>query len=247
MDLIYREQYKITAIHADCFERVKPSVLLYFAQEVAGEHSDRLGTDWETLQKKQLFWALIRTRVEIQRLPRVGETITVETWPLPETRTAYPRCTVGYDERGEVCFRCMSLWVLVDTNTRTMVLPGKCDVRVDGIVTGQEPEAPRSLPAKYAQTSITRTVGFEELDRNFHMNNTRYMAWVMDLLDSSFHGEHFVKEFTICYLTEAREGQSIELDYHLDENRLLTVNGRREKTDVPGSKERIFAASVQFS
>mgnify|MGYP002517044180 CR=1 FL=1 len=29
-----------------------------------------------------------------------NEDITVETWPMPTTRTAYPRATVGYDAQG---------------------------------------------------------------------------------------------------------------------------------------------------
>ena len=246
MDLVYRQVYPITAIATDCFGRAKPSVLLYFAQEVAGEHCIQLGTDWDTLQKKHLFWALIRTKVQITRLPTIGQTLTVETWPMPQTRTAYPRCTVGFDEAGNECFRSMSLWVLMDTENRSMVLPGKCDVQVDGILRGTEPDAPRALPACAAQQHQDRTVMFAELDRTLHMNNTKYLDWVMDLMDQQFHSTHTVSEFTVCYLSEAREGQQISLSYTLDENAVLTVDGHREKTDVPGEKERIFAAKVQF-
>ena len=109
MELIYRQQYPIGASSVDCFGRAKPSVLLYLAQEVATEHCVQLGTDWDTLQKQNLFWALIRTHVQISQLPTIGQTLTLETWPMPQTRTAYPRCTVGYDEAGRECFRVTSL------------------------------------------------------------------------------------------------------------------------------------------
>lgn len=246
MELIYRQKYPISAIHTDCYGRAKPSVLLYLAQEVAGEHCMLLGTDWDTLQKQNLFWALIRTHVQITKLPTLGQTLTVETWPMPQTRTAYPRCTVGYDEKGRECFRCISLWVLMDTQSRAMVLPGKANVQVPGMIQGTEPEAPKAIPAFQGDNTQCRTVRFAELDRNLHMNNTKYLDWVMDLYDSRFHGNQEVEELTVCYLSEAREADILTLSYGMDETGLLTVDGRREKTDVLGGNERVFAAKVKF-
>ena len=81
MEPIFRQSYEISAIHVDCFGRLKPSTILYFAQEAAGGHCDILRLDWDTMAKRHLFWAVIRHRVQITRLPRLGETITVETWP----------------------------------------------------------------------------------------------------------------------------------------------------------------------
>lgn len=245
MERIYRQNYTVAPICVDCYGRLKPSVLLYFAQEIAGEHCIQLGTDWDSLQKAGLFWALIRTKVEITRLPQLGEELTIETWPMPETRTAYPRCTVAYDSHGQECFRILSLWVLMDTENRTMVLPGKSPIHVPGLARGNEPEAPRALPAHGGALSAQRIVGFGELDRNLHMNNTRYLDWVMDLPDVSYHNTHSLKGFTICYFSEARHRQNISLAGALESD-ILYVDGYREKTDVPGEKERVFAAKLQF-
>lgn len=165
---------------------------------------------------------------------------------MPQTRTAFPRCTVALDENGQECFRIMALWVLMDTQNRTMVLPGKSGVEVPGMVRGNEPQPPRALPAFTGEHHITRTVGFGELDRNLHMNNTKYLDWVMDLCQQEFHAQHPVQEFTVCYLSEAKEGQTLTLHYTQNEQGSLQVDGHREKTDVSGEKERVFAASVSF-
>ncbi|MBE6982090.1 MAG: hypothetical protein E7437_07220 [Ruminococcaceae bacterium] len=246
MEPIYRKEFLVDTIHLDCFGRLKPSVLLYFAQEAAGGHCLQLGTDWDSLQKKHLFWALIRTSVQITRLPGAGETVTVETWPMPTTRTAYPRATVGYDQAGQELFRSVSLWVLMDTHTRAMVLPGRSGVEISGVVRGNELAAPRSLPPQTLSRHDLRTVRFSQLDRNGHMNNTRYMDWVDDLLPAAFHQVHPVRGFTLCYLSEAREDQQIRLDFDLDAQGALVVDAHRENTDVPTGKERVFAARVEF-
>ena len=242
----YRQNFAITDIHLDCFGRVKPSVLLYFAQEVAGAHAKILGTDWDTLNEKGLFWAIIRHSIQIERLPMSGETITLETWPMPTTRVAYPRATVAYDENGNVLFRTMALWVLMDTGNRTMILPGKSGVTVEGILQGGELPTPGSLPAADLPNCLYRTVGYAELDRNLHMNNTRYLDWVDDLLPSRFHKEHPAAAITVCYLAETLEGQELALRWLLTEEGLLSVDAYREKEEMTGSQERVFAARVQY-
>ncbi len=246
MEMIYRKQFHITDLHLDCFQRLKPSVLLYFAQEVATDHAAMLGTDWNTLSEKHLFWAVIRHKVQITRLPVSGETITVETWPLPATRVAYPRATIAYDEAGKELFRTMALWVLMDTQTRAMVLPGKSGVDVPGIERGLEADTPSSIVPKPLANTVGHMVGYSLLDRNSHMNNTRYLDWVDDLLPSAFHKDHPAKELTVCYLSEAKEGQHITLDWELSENGLLSVETHRQKEDDSGKRERVFAAHVQF-
>ena len=47
MELIYREQVKITPVHTDCFGNLTPATILYLAQEAAGSHCLELGTDWD--------------------------------------------------------------------------------------------------------------------------------------------------------------------------------------------------------
>ena len=246
MEPIFRQTFTLSDIHLDPFGRVKPSVLLYFAQEVAGQHCQLLQLDWDTLSHQNLFWAVTRHRVQITRLPVRGETITVETWPMPTTKVAYPRSVIAYDQQGQEVFRAISLWVLMDTQSRALVLPGKSGILVDGTLRGTELTVPRSLLPTQKHNSQVRTVRYSQLDRNGHMNNTRYMDWVDDLLPSAYHQAHPIREFTICYHTEAREGQAVTLDWELSEGPVLLVDGHREKTDVPGTQERVFSVKVEF-
>ena len=246
MEPFYRQTFTLSDMEVDCFGRLKLSALLYFAQEVAGHHSELLGAGYDDLAQKGIFWAVTRHRVQISRLPIRGETITVETWPMPTTRVAYPRSMVAYDANGQELFRLISLWVLMDANTRAMVLPGKSGVTVEGQLTGKELEVPRSLSPKDMTNKSFRTVTYSCLDRNGHMNNTRYLDWVDDLLPSGFHKEHAPAEFVICYLSEALEGQQIQLDWILSETGCLQVDAHREKTDVSCGKERIFSVQTLY-
>ena len=243
MKPIYVQNFEITDIYVDCFGRLKPSMILFFAQEIAGKHCVELSVDYDTLEKKRLFWAVTRHKVQITRMPLRGETIRVETWPMPTTRVAYPRSIVAYDENGNECFRSISLWVLMDLDKRSMILPGKSGICVEGTLQGNELSVPGGLAAKPLSFNRERTVGFTDLDRNGHMNNTRYLEWIYDLLPGSFHKQHSIREFTVCYMSEAREAQTLTISWDFPEEGTLLVDAYRTEED---KSERIFAAKILF-
>ena len=243
MEPIYKQTLTLNDSCVDRYGRMKPSMVLFCAQEVAGKHSELLGAGFDDLAQKGIFWAVIRQKVQITRLPITGETIRLETWPMPTTRVAYPRSTVAYDENGNECFRAISLWVLMDAESRAMILPGKSGVEVSGTLLGSELAAPGSLVPKALRNAKERAVCFTDLDRNGHMNNTRYLDWIDDLLPSAFHEDHPVREFTVCYHSEAREGQTLHLSYDLLDGGVFQVDAQRLGGET---MDRVFAARVQF-
>ena len=244
MELMYTQEFRVLGSSVDRYGRLKPSMLLYYLQEVAGIHGSSLGVSFEALAARNLFWAIIRQKVQITRLPMAGETIRLETWAMPATRTYYPRSTVAYDARGRELFRAIGMWVLMDVNTRAMVLPKKSNIEVQGMLTGSELKAPGSLAPKALNNTTLRRVCYTDLDRNGHMNNTRSLEWIWDLLPSDFHKEHIPEEFTVCYHSEAREDEELRLHWQLLEDGVLLVDAFRE---VPaGELLRIFTAQVKY-
>ena len=243
MQNIYTQNFTITDAAVDRYGKLKLSTLLYYAQEVAGQHFNAIAMDYDALAKKGMFWAIIRQRVQITRLPNRGETIRVETWPMPTSRVAYPRSVVAYDEQGEEIFRCISLWVLMDLNSRSMILPGKSGISVEGLLRGNELAAPGSLAPKALTHNRLRPVCFTDLDRNGHMNNTRYLDWIDDLLPSEFHAQHSPTDLTVCYLSEAREGQQLDMRWDFPESGCLQVDAFRKQGE---KDERIFSARLLY-
>ena len=246
MEAIYRKELEVSPVAVDQFGRLKASRLLEYLQNVAGDHSALLGTDQKALTDKNLFWAIIRHRVQITRLPGSGEKLRIETWPMPTTRTAYPRSTIAYDEAGNECFRSISLWILMDGNTRAMVLPGKSGVEVTGLLRGCELQAPSSqLPREMAECE-ERSVRYTDLDLNGHMNNCRYLDWVNDLLPSGFHRHHELREFTLCYMSEVLENEPVQLHWELSDGPVLTVETVRKEGGNSINHGRVFSARLEF-
>ena len=243
MALIYEKEYLLTDMHTDAFGRAKPSALLSFAQDIAGEHASALSDNWEELQKKHLFWAVSRHKLEVFCTPTIGQILLLRTWPMETTRVAYPRAVEGYAQDGTLLFRMVSLWVLMDTEKRSLVLPGRGGVTINGCNRGCEGEIPSSLLPGVYENSGCRTVAYSELDRNRHMNNTRYLEWISDLLPLSFHETHCLFSCTVCYLQELLPQQTLQFTWQLEEDGLLRLDGYLADSTP---EKRIFAAQVQF-
>ena len=242
MEPIYIDQFTISDLQCDRFGRLKPSAILWLVQEMAGRHCKILGLDWNTLAGKGMFWAIIRHRVQVKQMPRQGDTIRIETWPMPTSRVAYPRNVVAFDDRGNELFRTTSLWVLMDMHSRAMILPGKSGVEVSGVLRGDELPVPGSLPPVQLSGRHTRTVAFTDLDLNGHMNNCRYLDWAMDLLPSQFHQDHPLQDLTLGYLAEAKEADALTLCHQLQQDNLRLEIQRCQD----GKEQRIFCADVHF-
>ena len=245
MEPFYQQNFTITDNCVNCFGILKNSTLLYFVQEVAGRHFDAISMDYDALAQKGMIWAIIRQKVQITRLPKSGETVRIETWPMPTTKTYFPRSTVAYDENGQELFRAIGMWVLMDRDSRAMVLPGKSGVEVTGVLTGSELAAPGSLAPRQMEQLACRKVCYTDLDLNGHMNNTKYLEWMVDLLPSGFHRDHTAREFTVCYHAEARETEQLHMSWQLTGEGMLQVESWRQ-TEGDGKFHRVFASQIHF-
>ena len=114
---------------------------------------------------------------------------------------------------------------------------------VVGTLRGNELPAPAGLILRPVGSVQNRTVAFTDLDRNGHMNNCRYLDWIADLLPSGYHAGHELREFTVCYLSEAREGQTLDLRWDFPEENCLYMDAHRVNDEQDA---RVFSARILF-
>lgn len=240
--LIFTKTTPVTAVMADRWGRLRPSALLEVIQQTATDHANALGMGRDLLGPRGLFWAIVRQSMEICRLPCMGETLLTETWPAPPSRTAFPRHMIGKTPEGEILFRSVALWVFMDVNKHSMVLPSASDVSVPGIRREYELPLPTGIASRACQHQEVRRVRYSELDCNGHLTNTRYLNWMEDLLPAAYHRDHSLRKLHICYLSEALEDQEVRLDWSL-EGSLLSLEGHR---DQAGTAHRVFALRAEY-
>lgn len=240
--LIYTKTIKLDATQVDAFGRMRPSALLEITQEAAGEHANLLGVGRDALGSHGLFWAIVRQVVHIHRMPLLGQTVHVTTWPGPAGRTAFPRYVRATTPEGEALFEAVALWLFMNRETRAMVLPAASGVQVPGQLLGMEMPLPTGIAPRQYDNRELRRVRFSELDCNGHLSNTKYANWLEDLLPGSYHRDHTLERLHICYLNEALEGQDIALHWTMEDGSLALEATR----DLEDGKHRVFALRAQY-
>ena len=160
---------------------------------------------------------------------------------MPTTRSAFPRTTEGYDAEGQLLFTVTNLWVLVDTKKRSMLLPGKSGVELEGITLGRELELPGSIYPETYENLTPRPVVQEDIDRNGHVNNTRYIDWLFDLLPEDVD----VKAIHAVYHNEALPGDQLLLNWEKQAD-FMALEILRPTENPAEKSDRIFGAKVEF-
>lgn len=208
--LIYSEDFTIRSYHVDINRKLTIQKLCSFFQDIAGNHTVACGVGWEVMQDEKLFWVLSRLRIEVEKYPEWRDQITIRTWSNGLDGLLAVRHFQVLSEKGEELVRAVSMWLMVNTESRRLVRadeymrdfplnterlfdenPGK----IDGL-TG---------PLKFGAAPVSYT----ETDMNQHMNNVSYIDRIVNTYPTDFLMSHQISEFEINFLKEAVPGESI--------------------------------------
>ena len=212
MERIFQERPLVRAAECDFRGRMRLSALFLAMQEGAEKSAESLGAGRRALWEKNLFFALSRIRVEVSRLPELGEIVVHETWPGVPNRFFYPRYHIFRLEDGTKLAAAASLWVTMDRNARSIVPPAAAGL-VFPDTSGIQPPCP--LPGKPKEPAMDAAASetvpqYEDLDLNGHVNNARYIGWLCNALGTDAFETGFIRTLIAGYEKEIRSGQRIK-------------------------------------
>lgn len=211
MQKTYCTEYQVMTSNCDFRGTWRPSAILECMQEAAGMHAELLSIGRNTLLQRNIVWILTRSEVVMDRYPRMGETVTVETFPMACRRWFFPRYFIFRDETGEQIGYAGSLWALLDVNTRKMVAPGEW---LAFLPDNRDLTAPMGLPATVADAPAEAEESdflpvYTDLDINGHVNNVRYLDWACNALGIDTMRAYQLARFAVNYDAEILPGQAV--------------------------------------
>lgn len=180
-------------------------------QEAAYHHAEHLGLGHVFLAERNLAWVLARQRIAVDRLPQWGDTIHIRTWPSGRDRLFFYRDFEITGDEGQRILRASNAWSLIDVEKRVRANP-------EIYLSVELPESERvfdSRPVRLKGCACIEgqamPVTYGDLDLNGHVNNVRYMEWVLDTLPLRFHEIHVIQELESNFLAEAVYGQAVSV------------------------------------
>ena len=207
MGLTYQMKMKIPFDMADMNGHIKLPDVILLSLQVSGMQSIELGvSDKAILEDYNLVWIITDYDIEVARLPRFAEEIIIETEALSYNRLfCYRRFTI-YDEVGQELIHMMATFVLMDRDSR------KVHAVEPEIVAPYQSDFDKKLIRGPKYESLEEPVSkdyhvrFYDLDMNGHVNNSKYLDWIFEVMGADFLTHYIPKKINLKYVKEVRPG-----------------------------------------
>ena len=207
MGLTYQMKMKIPFDMADMNGHIKLPDVILLSLQVSGMQSIELGVSDKTiLEDYNLVWIITEYDIEVVRLPRFAEEITIETEALSYNRLfCYRRFTI-YDEAGQELIHMMATFVLMDRDSR------KVHAVEPEIVVPYQSDFDKKLIRGPKYESLNESISkdyhvrFYDLDMNGHVNNSKYLDWIFEVMGADFLTQYIPKKINLKYVKEVRPG-----------------------------------------
>lgn len=244
MSAIIQQEYKITlkvaSFDVDSADRMRLSAVLRYQQEAGEQHLGPAGLGWRELSDHGIAFVASRWHAVIHRLPTLEETVTLTTWHRDRKGPRFFRCYEWRDADGNLLIEGVMQFALVSV-TDHRLLRGD-----EFMVLAPLPDATRGVscadPSRFNLTDGTAAgtyaVRWSDIDRNGHMNNTRYADLAWDFLPTLWQDRH-PADVELYFAGESRQGDTLSLCVSMDSDNACCVAADTDRG-------RTFAARVIF-
>ncbi|KAL9261690.1 Palmitoyl-acyl carrier protein thioesterase, chloroplastic-like protein [Drosera capensis] len=215
--LVFRQNFFIRSYEIGVDRTASIETLMNHLQETALNHAkstglvgDGFGSTSE-MCKRNLIWVVARMQVVVHRYPTWGDVVQVDTWVCPSGKNGMRRDWLFRDcTTGETLMRASSIWVMMNKETRKLSkMPDEVRTEIRCHLRDKPPvidEDGRKLPklddntAEYIRKGLTPR--WSDLDVNRHVNNVKYIGWILESAPSSILETHELYCMTLEYRRE---------------------------------------------
>jgi medium-chain acyl-[acyl-carrier-protein] hydrolase len=209
----WEDEYSIPFGEVDTKNEVFLSHLWNLMQETAWHHATHLKVGYSDLAKEKYFWVLSRLFIQMDEYPRWGDQIKIKTWLTGRGRLFALRHFSITDSMGNIMGSAKSAWLVLDLKSRK---PQRIEPvfkhllhLFDDLSSTEEPE---KLPATVqSEMEKSYTIRYSDIDMHHHVNNTKYIEWILDSYPFEMHQKFHVHTFEINFLAESSDGDEISI------------------------------------
>ena len=241
------QNYRVAINDVDFTKKMKLSAAFNYFQEIANNHAFNLGIGINHIsEKNNVTWVLIKIRVDMLRYPAWDEEIVVKTWPHTPKKYEFERNYTISDLEGNILARCVSTWVIIDLATRELKKSETISYEFHDFLTEKAIDCSLGkirLPEDF-DLAYRRMIGCSDIDMNGHLNNSKYVDFIMDCFTMEQLRNNQAASIQVNYLSEAFPGDTVLMYRHISETEpgKVYIKGTRESTG-----ENIFTAVLLTS
>lgn len=231
------KEFSIKYCDADFKDEIKPSVVLSLMEEVACSSADELGFGYAYIKPRGYAFMVSNICCEFLRPIRLGDRVKVKTWPLPPSHVIFGREYQFLSKEGETLINASSRWCLIDMASGKLVQSKVIEnqdystYNTAKTIENVKWKIP-TFKQEEAELKFQLTIANSEYDHNMHVNNTRYADYCFNCFSVAELAEKKLRSFSISYVKQCREGETLRFYRKLDEDSAYLVHGFNEKGEI---------------
>ena len=208
------KKYEVKFTDCDPFDNLKPSSLLSFMEESACLSGEELGFGYRDIAPKNLGFVIVNYYIELACPVKLGEVLELHTWPIrPKSVTFFRDFELFVD--GVKVGVATTRWCMIDTRT-FRILPTSVFFSEEDFSSYNSERSIEfnswKIPALCdGQLAYSKKISYSDYDHYFHVNNTKYADFMLDVFSVEELENLYVKNLQITYVKQCKIGEVIEM------------------------------------
>jgi len=244
---IYSQKFTIGSFDSDWHGNARLTSICNYIQEISANHFDQIGQGVEDLSQNNYTWVLSRLKIKIIRPAKWKETIRIETYPTGTKGIFGARDYRISDSEDNIIAIASSRWLIIDLNNHRPLRPQKI---IKNMPIGRYAEVFESELDKLAPLSNEAALIEEiiihnsDIDINRHVNNVRYMRWLIDTFPMETLTKKPISELEINFLHEIKFGEKVQIYQELNDDNHMSCKIISRTTGKENCRARIVLNQI---
>jgi acyl-ACP thioesterase len=211
-DKYFDKQFELRYFEMNKSGVATPAIMLGLLEETAADHCYSIDHSLFDLVKKNVGWVLVSGMLQIDRYPNYKEKITIRTWLSSYSSIKGYRENIIFDENQNIIGRAKGLWVFFDIEKRRPT-PIFNDIKEKWSFFNEDSIniniKKKIIPVDNADYTNQFRVNRFDTDMNKHVNNIRYLQWVIESIPEDIADNYFLHKIDGRFIAEAQFGDTV--------------------------------------
>lgn len=237
----YNKTIKIPYYDTDKNHKLSPVTLLKYLGEISIIHNSMLA-DINEMKSLNFGWMLNRWRVKVDKYPKGGEAIRIESWISGFEKFYANREFIIYDEENLEIGKATAVWIFIDMNRMRPIRITDEYYNLSNTLDNKIFEEFERFPLNMEiDLNMNFNIRRSDIDSNEHVNNTKYLEWMIESVPEEVYDTCSLMEFEIQYKKEIKYPKEIlvgakEINPKTSDNEYIhhIIEGRPENQNAAG-------------
>jgi len=220
MSLITSKSYNVHYYEVDAKKRALISTIMNYLMDICSVQSDSRGVGVEYLMANNKGWILTQWNIKINRYPLYDENLKVSTRANSFYKYYAYRTNYIEDSLGNLIVDGRSIWLLVDSTKRRPVKVSDDMYAAYNISKSENERFIHSSlkPLDSWDTEKVFDIRYSDIDTNQHVNNVKYVSWIIESIPLDIALNYEMREITVVYKKETYYGHRIKVHTKIEKS-----------------------------